>query len=78
MHTTTGDIIRHMEYIKNKAGIESVALGSDFDGIDCTLEFGDYAGLPALTEAMSRVFTDDEIELICFKNALRVFRETVG
>ncbi len=77
-HTTAGDIVRHMEHIRNKAGIEALALGSDFDGIDCTLDFSDYAGLPALIDAMSGRFTDDEIELICGKNALRVFSDAVG
>lgn len=77
-HTAIDDIIRHMDYIRNRAGIEAVALGSDFDGIDCTLEFGDYAGLPMLINKMSARFTDDETELICGKNALRVFRDVVG
>ena len=76
--TACDDIVRHMDYIRNKAGIEAVALGSDFDGIDCELEFKDYAGLPMLIDAMHSRFTDGEIELICGKNALRVFRDVVG
>ena len=77
-YTPNADIIRHMDYIRQKAGIESVALGSDFDGIDCALELRDCTGLPSLAEAMESVFTDDEIELISSKNALRVLRDTVG
>ena len=77
-YTPNADIIRHMDYIRRKAGIESVALGSDFDGIDCALELRDCAGLPSLAEAMESVFTDDEIDLISSKNALRVLRDTVG
>jgi membrane dipeptidase len=77
-YTTAADIARHMDYIRNKAGIEAVALGSDFDGIDCALDFKDYARLPMLTDAMSERFTDDETELICGKNALRVFRDVAG
>lgn len=77
-YTTIESIVRHMDYIRDKAGIEAVAFGSDFDGIDCELEFEDYAGLPTLISAMEKVFTDDEIELICNKNALRVFKDTVG
>ena len=73
--TKIHDIIRHMEYVRNKAGIESVALGSDMDGIESTLEFQDYAGFPKLLEAMEAVFTDDEIERICCGNFLRVFRD---
>lgn len=76
--TTAADIVRHMDYIRNKAGIEAVAFGSDFDGIDCELDFQDYAGLPRLLAEMQKRFTDDEIELICGKNALRVFKEVVG
>ena len=77
VHTTCADVVRHMEHIRNKAGIEAVAFGSDFDGIDCTLEFSDYAGLPTLLDAMGKSFSDKEIELICGKNALRVFRDCV-
>ena len=76
-YTPNADIIRHMDYIRQKAGIESVALGSDFDGIDCALELRDCAGLPSLAGAMESVFTDDEIDLISSKNALRVLRDTV-
>lgn len=76
--TPTSDIIAHMDYIRNKAGVESVALGSDFDGIDCKLEIGDCTGLTALAESMERCFTDDEIDLICSKNALRVFHDVIG
>ena len=77
-HTSCADIVRHMDRIRNKAGIEAVAFGSDFDGIDCTLEFSDCAGLPMLINAMGKVFTDRETELICGKNALRVFKDCVG
>ena len=62
-----------MVYAKNKAGIESVAMGSDFDGIESTLEFGDYSGFPQLLAAMEKSFTEEEIDLICRKNFLRVF-----
>ena len=77
-YTPNADIVRHMQYIKDKAGIAAVALGSDFDGIDCALEMGGYAGMPSLAEAMSGAFTDDEIDLICGKNALRLLRDAVG
>lgn len=76
--TANADIVRHMQHIKNAAGIEAVALGSDFDGIDCELELRDYSHLDELIAAMSRAFTDDEIDLILNGNALRVFKDTVG
>ena len=62
-----------MVHAKNKAGIESVALGSDMDGIESTLEFKDYSGIPVLLSAMEKEFTADEIDKICNGNFFRVF-----
>ena len=72
-YTCIEDIIRHMVHAKNRAGIESVAMGSDFDGIESILDFGDYSGLPKLLAAMEKAFTEDEIDRICERNFLRVF-----
>ncbi len=74
-YTRIADIVRHADYMRNKAGIDAIALGSDFDGIDCELEFRDYTGMPRIAEALSAKFTDDEIDKICSGNALRVLRE---
>lgn len=74
-HTEIADIIAHMKRIVNCAGEESLALGSDFDGINCTLEFEDCAGMPKLLAAMEKEFSDDEIDRICSENFLRVFSE---
>lgn len=69
------DIVRHMQHIREKAGIDALALGSDFDGIENQLEFGDFAGLPLLFRACEKVFTPAEMDKITHDNALRVFRE---
>ena len=76
-HSKNEDILRHMAHIADKAGIEAVALGSDFDGISCTLEMGDYSGLPALAERMADRFGTDAAERIWYKNALRVFTDVM-
>lgn len=74
--TRTADIVRHIRHIITVAGIDTPALGSDFDGIDCTLEMGDAAGFPALIRAMEQDgFTPREIEAVCRDNALRLYRE---
>ena len=77
-YTAIDDILRHMEYIADKAGIEAVALGSDFDGIDCELEFGGYAGMPRLAEAIAARFGSSNADRICHENALRVMRDVIG
>ena len=34
-----------MKYIANVGGIDCVGIGSDFDGIDCPLEFKDSSNM---------------------------------
>ena len=76
-YAAVGDIVRHAQYIANVAGVDAVALGSDFDGIDTEVEFHDYAGMPMLVDGLLRVFTEEEVEKICWRNALRVIRDVV-
>ena len=72
--TNIEDIVRHVKHIKNKAGIGSVSWGSDFDGFDeSQIEFSDYSGFPLILDALSKEFTDDEIDMISRGNFLRVF-----
>lgn len=77
-YTADEDILRHMEHIVKVAGIETAALGSDFDGIDCTLEMGDYRGLPHLAAMIADRFGSDSADKICRDNALRVLKDTIG
>ncbi len=77
-HTTIAQIIEHLLYMRDKAGIEAVGFGSDFDGIEDNGELIDYSGFTRLLAAMEEKFTDDEIDKICTQNALRVIREVTG
>lgn len=72
------EILRHMEHIINKAGIEACALGSDFDGITCGLEMQDYSGMAHLSDMIADRFGGDNADRILSKNALRVFEEVIG
>ena len=72
------EILRHMEYIANKAGMEAVALGSDFDGIGCGLEMEDYAGMARLSELIAARFGYDNADRILSANALRVFADVLN
>lgn len=73
--TTVSGIVRHLKHIRNKAGKEALAWGSDFDGFDSTVEFSDYSGFPMILDALSREFTDDEIDLLNSGNFLRLMRD---
>ena len=70
--TKVKDIIRHLEHLIKIGGEDIAALGSDFDGMDCGLEFGNASGMPKLSEAIVQKFGCSVAEKICFKNAMRV------
>ena len=72
-YTAVDDIVRHILHVRDVAGVDAIAFGSDFDGIESELEFGDYAGFPQLLRAMEKHFTEDEIDKISSENFLRVF-----
>lgn len=78
-YTSIDDVVRHALHIADKAGIEALAFGTDFDGIQgSTLEFVDYAGMPRILQAMEKHFTAHQMDLICKENSMRIFREVVG
>lgn len=73
-----GDMLEHIKHLRKIGGIDVIALGSDFDGITNEVEIKDSSEMSKLAFELSRNnFSDDEIEKILFKNALRVIREVL-
>lgn len=76
--TTYDDVIRHMVHIKVVAGVDVLAIGTDFDGIGSTLEMRDIGEMTPLFERMNTMgFTADEIDKVRIKNAERVIKEAM-
>ncbi|MEO7936928.1 MAG: dipeptidase [Dokdonella sp.] len=79
---TLADVADHLDYIRKIAGIESVGLGSDFDGIPVVPDGLDgvdkYPVL--LVELARRGWTDAELAAVAGGNMLRVMRanETIA
>lgn len=71
-YTTIADIVHHIRYITNVAGIDTVALGSDFDGFENGVELIDCSGSLQLQEMLNRYFPADDVDRICGENFLRV------
>ena len=70
------DMVKHIRYIYELAGIDVIGLGTDFDGIDHNLEIDDASMMHLLIGALYEDgFTTEEIEKICYKNVLRVYKE---
>ena len=71
------DVVRHLDYIKNLVGVDYVAIGSDFDGMDGSAPVGleDVSRFPALTEALlQKGYTEQDLRKILGQNFMRVFR----
>lgn len=70
------NIIKHIVYIRDLVGIDYIGLGSDYDGIEGTLELRDCSYLSLLEKAMYQYgFKKEDIEKVFYKNVLRVYRE---
>ena len=72
-------MVDHVEHMVEYAGIDSVALGSDFDGCTVTSQIKDAAGLPVLMDAIrARGYSNEDLTKLAHGNWVRVLRETWG
>lgn len=70
-------LINHIEYAIDVAGIENVGIGSDFDGGGDLLK--DASEYPRITEELSeRGYSDEAIQKVLGGNILRVFANVCG
>jgi membrane dipeptidase len=75
--TPIGEIVRHVDYLVGRIGVECVAFGSDFEGSTVPEELGGVAGLPRLVEALRACgYDDDALAKITHRNWLRVLGDT--
>ncbi len=66
-------LVAHIRHAADVAGIDHVALGSDFDGATMPAAIGDVAGLPRLLEALrDDGFSAAEVQRIAWGNWRRV------
>lgn len=67
-------VVRHIEYLVRRVGIDRVALGSHFDGAVMPREIKDASGLPRLIEAMRKAgFNETDLRKFALDSWLRVF-----
>jgi membrane dipeptidase len=74
---TIAQVADHIDHIRKIAGVESVGIGSDFDGIEITpVGLDGVDKYPALFEELARRgWTNDELADLAGRNLLRVMRE---
>ena len=74
---TMDDVIRHIEHVRDVAGIDHVALGSDFDGITSVpVGLEDVSKFPDLFAELSRRgWTETDLRKLAGENLIRVMRD---
>lgn len=76
VYATIADAADHIDYIRDRIGIDHLGLGGDFDGIrSLPIGLEDVSKYPALlAELYRRGYTDADIAKLAGENVLRVFR----
>jgi membrane dipeptidase len=77
---TVSDVADHVEHVREVAGVDSVGLGGDFDGVAATPDgLDDVAGYPnLLAELSGRGWSDADLAKLTWHNALRVLRDAAS
>ena len=72
------DMVTQIQHVKQVGGIDTAAIGTDFDGISGKFEIGGPTDIHLLFEALDRAgFTVDEIEKLAYRNVERVLSEVL-
>ena len=70
-------VVRHVDYLVERVGIDRVGWGSDFDGAKVPKELGDVSGLPKLLAALRAGGYDEAaLEKLANGNWIRVLGTT--
>lgn len=78
LYSTVERVADHIDHVVKLAGIHSVGLGSDYDGVGDSLPTGlkDVSQYPNLIyELLRRGYSEADIARICHRNVLRVWQE---
>ncbi|WP_079529036.1 dipeptidase [Halobacillus hunanensis] len=70
-------IVKHIDYIASRIGIEHVSLGSDFDGTTIPDALGDVTGVPKVIKLLKdRGYSDNALRKLTSENWIRVLKAT--
>jgi membrane dipeptidase len=77
VRATPDDVVAHIDHVRQIAGVDTIGIGTDFDGITCTpAGLDDVSKFPNLTRALiEKGYSRNDIKKIYDGNTLRVMRE---
>jgi membrane dipeptidase len=72
-------MLRHLDHLIAKLGVEHVGFGSDFDGAKVPEEVADVTGLPVLVAAMrEHGYDEPTMNQLCYANWIKVLERSWG
>ena len=72
-------VLQNIHHIINIGGEDTIAIGSDFDGIPTNPEIPDCTHIPKLLDYLTEAgLPHDTVEKFAYKNFLRVFKDVCG
>ncbi|MDF2594026.1 MAG: Membrane dipeptidase [Clostridia bacterium] len=75
--STLEAICRQVAYIYQLGGEEILALGTDFDGIQCDLEVCDAGEMGKLIDRLAKIYSQSFIDKFTHQNAERIIKENL-
>ncbi len=78
--TTIADVIRHIEHVRDVAGIDHVGIGADYDGIDSApVGLEDVSTYPSLFAELSRRgWSEADLRKLAGENVLRAWTQAAA
>lgn len=75
--TSVEDLVGVINYLYQIGGADVLALGTDFDGIDCNLEVCNCSEMDKLIQGLSKHYPSSIIEKFAYKNVERVLSQVL-
>jgi membrane dipeptidase len=76
--TSLTEIVRHINYLVERIGVDHVGFGSDMDGVRVPTAFGDVTGMTKIVELLRESGHDDKsLAKICGRNWIDLLRRTL-
>lgn len=76
-HGTIEAMVKHIDHLYRIGGEACLGIGTDFDGINCTLEVCNAGEMGRLIERLGQSYSEDFIDKLTYKNAERILKENL-
>ncbi len=75
--STVSDIIKHIDYMLDLGGENSIGFGADLDGINSNLEIKDSGNMQEIVRALEKRYSNNIVKKICSENVLSLYEKVL-